>query len=249
MPIPYKQQFRHFIQQTLDILFPPTCALCTHIGSALCPGCQQLLQDQPNEARCTHCHALLTLDDRCLACSMHRLRLHGLRAYASYEGALRQCIHALKYDGQTRLAWPLGTLLAQTYRRYGMQADGLIPLPLHSTRQKQRGYNHATLLAQACSEQLRIPINEELVVRQRATLSQVSLPIQQRYQNVSGAFSLSPIVTTRAILKRRLIIIDDVCTTGATLEACAETLLSAGAQSVWGLVLARPGRTKQHNTA
>jgi ComF family protein len=248
MPTLYNQ-FRYLIQQTFDILFPPTCILCAHTGSILCPACHQQLQIQPNDARCPHCHALLTPDNRCSACSIHPLKLHGLRTYASYEGALRLCIHALKYDGQTRLARPLGALLARTYRRYNMQADCLIPLPLHSARQKQRGYNHATLLAEACAEQLGIPVNNNLIIRPRATLPQVGLTAQQRYQNMTEAFSLSPTITTPAILKRRLIIIDDVCTTGATLEACAETLLSAGARSVWGLVLARPGRMTQHTTA
>ncbi|HEY4382902.1 MAG TPA: ComF family protein [Ktedonobacteraceae bacterium] len=248
MPASHIQQVRYFIQQALDIVFPVECVLCARVGSVLCSDCQPQLQVQQNYTRCAHCHAPLTENGQCLPCSVHPLRLHGLRAYAGYQGALRQCIHALKYDGQTRLAQPLGALLAQTYHRYGMQADYLIPLPLHNTRQKQRGYNHATLLTRACAEQLGVLVHEELVIRQRATPSQVGLTPQQRHQNVSGAFSILPTVTTRTIFKRRLIIIDDVCTTGATLEACAETLLSAGARSVWGLVLARSDLSTQHNT-
>jgi ComF family protein len=168
-----------------------------------------------------------------------------LRAFANYEGALRNCIHALKYGGQTRLAQPLSELLAQTYQMYPMQTDLLIPMPLHSARQKQRGYNHATLLARACSKQLGLPLYEDLVIRQRATSSQVGLTPQQRHQNVAGAFSLVPTSTTRTIFKRNIIIIDDVCTTGASLEACAETLFRAGASHVWGLVLARTGQVEQ----
>jgi ComF family protein len=241
MPILQLQHMRYFIQQTLDLLFPPTCALCKKSGSILCPDCQQSLHLQESYVRCTHCHSIVEQNGHCLACRSHQLKLNGLRAYGRHQNTLRNCIHALKYDGQTRLAQPLGALLAQTYRRHGMQADFLVPLPLHAIRQKQRGYNHAVLLAQACAEELGVPVYEDLVMRHRATAAQVGLSSQQRHQNVVGAFSCVSTVTTRTIFKRSIIIIDDVCTTGATLEACAETLFSAGAHSVWGLVLARSG--------
>ncbi len=241
MPLLYTKYLRSFVQQTLDIIFPPVCALCKRSGSVLCSNCSQQLHNQESYARCTHCHALVTQHGLCLACRAHPLRLSGLRTYASYQGALRECIHALKYDGQIRLAQPLGALLAQTYTRHGMQADFLVPLPLHSVRQKQRGYNQSGLLAQVCAEHLGIPLYEHLLIRHRATASQVGLTQQQRRQNVAGAFSFLPDATTRTLFKRSIIIIDDVCTTGSTLEACAETLFAAGARNVWALVLARTG--------
>jgi ComF family protein len=152
---------------------------------------------------------------------------------------LRGCIHGLKYDGNTRLAVPLGFLLAQAYRRYGMQSDMLIPVPLHSERQKQRGFNHASLLAKVCSAHIGVQMNEDILVRHRATVAQVDLHPRERYQNVAGAFVCSS-SAKHAVYGRRIIIIDDVSTTGATLEACATPLFTAGAKEVWGLVLARP---------
>jgi ComF family protein len=241
MPVLQLQHVCYFIQHTLDLLFPPTCVLCKKPGSILCPGCQQNLHLQESSIRCTHCHGTVEQNGQCLACRSHQLKINGLRTYGRHQGTLRTCIHALKYGGQTQLAKPLGALLAQTYHMYGMQADFLVPLPLHTIRQKQRGYNHAALLARACAEELRIPVCEDLVMRHRATAAQVGLSSQQRHQNVAGAFSCISTITTGALFKRSIIIIDDVCTTGATLEACAETLFSAGAQSVWGLVLARSG--------
>ncbi len=102
----------------------------------------------------------------------------------------------MKYDGNIRLAVPLGLLLAQAFRRYGLQADLLIPVPLHSERQQQRGFNHASLLAEVCSS------------------------------------------SAKSVLSgRRILIIDDVSTTSATLEACATPLFEAGAKEIWGLVL------------
>ncbi len=166
--------------------------------------------------------------------------MSGLRAVSAYQGPLRACIHALKYHGNTRLAEPLGQLLSRAYTRYGIQADIMIPVPLHSERQRQRGYNHASLLARVCSTQLGVPLYENILVRHRATLAQVDLDPKDRHQNVAGAFHCAPAFATGTLRGRRIIIIDDVCTTGATLEACAAPLFAAGAEIVCGLVLARP---------
>jgi ComF family protein len=157
-----------------------------------------------------------------------------------YHEPMRGCIHALKYDGNTRLAQPLGLLLARAYTRYSMQADMLIPVPLHSERQQQRGYNHALLLAEVCSAQLGVPVNDGILVRQRATVAQVDLHPRERHQNVAGAFACTSTYAGSVLKGRKIVLIDDVSTTGATLEACAEPLISAGAKEVWGLVLARP---------
>jgi len=129
--------------------------------------------------------------------------------------------------------------LAQAFRRYGLQADLLIPVPLHSERQQQRGFNHASLLAEVCSTNVGIPMYDNILIRHRATVAQVDLHPRERYQNVAGAFVCSS--SAKSVLNgRRILIIDDVSTTSATLEACATPLFAAGAKEVWGLVLARP---------
>jgi ComF family protein len=139
-----------------------------------------------------------------------------------------------------RLAEPLGLLLAHTYQAYNLRADIITPVPLHHTRQQERGFNQSRLLAQICTERLGIPLQDTLLIRSRPTMAQVHLPASQRQQNVAGAFHCSPTLSNGALRGRRLLLIDDVCTTGATLEACAAPLFAAGARTVWGLVLARP---------
>lgn len=168
------------------------------------------------------------------------LGLSGLRAVSSYREPLRSCIHALKYDGNTRLAEPLGRLLAHAYQYYSLQADAIIPVPLHSERQKQRGYNHAHLLAEVCAAQVNVPLYEDMVIRYRATPAQVGLTASERLQNVAGAFRCSSAFATGRLHGRRIVIVDDVYTTGATLESCARPLFASGAREVWGLVLAQP---------
>ncbi len=166
--------------------------------------------------------------------------MNGLRAASVYQDPLRLCIHALKYDGLTRLAEPLGALLAQTYVAYGMQAEMIIPVPLHRERLQQRGYNQEDLLAKVCAEHLGLPVHTTIVQRLRNTPAQVSLSAVERRSNMHEAFGCSSTLATAILSGRKILIVDDVYTTGATLEACATPLLAAGAASVWGLVVARP---------
>lgn len=228
-------------QQGLDLLFPPRCAGCQQSGHLLCSACLQTMQPLPLSL-CQHCGILLSAPlGLCASCRQHPPRgVQGIRSVHLYQGALRKAIHALKYAGEKRLAEPLGRLLAQAFTHYGMHADGLVPLPLHTQRQQQRGYNQADLLARISASYLKVPCLEDLVIRPRPTRAQVGLNAQQRQQNVSGAFTLAPGAQTRPLANATLVLIDDVCTTGATLEACAGPLYAAGVREVWGLVLARP---------
>ena len=163
-----------------------------------------------------------------------------------YQGPLRSCIHAFKYDGITRLAEPLGYMLAYSYRYYDLTADMIIPVPLHAERQKARGYNHATLLAQHCAQHINITVRNDILIRHRATPAQVGLTGSERSRNVVGAFTCTPPFATGLLAGRTIGIIDDVTTTGATLAACAAPLFAAGARTVWGLVLARPQGKESH---
>jgi ComF family protein len=227
------------MQQFLDTLFPIHCAGCQRSGYVLCPACLGRIQPLPSPF-CRLCGTPLSPTGVCINCQYHPPKLSGQRAVSFYQEPLRGCIHALKYDGNTRLAEPLGLLLAQAYTRYGMQADMLIPVPLHSERQQQRGYNHASLLAKVCSAQLAVPMNDQVLVRHRATVAQVDLHPRERYQNVAGAFTCATATAGGVVYGRRIVVIDDVSTTSATLEACATPLFAAGAREIWGLVLARP---------
>jgi ComF family protein len=233
------QASQQILQQALDLLFPTRCAACQHSGAILCPACIAAIRPL-SPPYCRHCNTPLDASGICKNCRYAPLRLSGLRVASKYEGTLRASIHALKYAGNRRVAEPLGSLLAQAYRIYGLRADMIVPVPLHSERIQQRGYNQAFLLAQMCSRCTNVPLNSSLVRRTRPTSSQVHLGMRERQSNVAGAFSCPPTITNGALRGRSILLIDDVCTTGATLEACAAPLFAAGAQAVWGLVLARP---------
>jgi ComF family protein len=233
------RQSRRITQQLLDIVFPPRCAGCQKSGAVLCTPCRATFRAEGIQC-CRRCGKPLPVTGLCQHCRAYQPALSGLLAVSNYQGALRSCIHALKYDGNTRLAEPLGEVLAEAYLAFGMQADVIISVPLHHERQQQRGYNHAHLLAEVCASHIHVPLRDDIVVRHRATSAQVGMKAHERQQNVAGAFDCVDAFKAGPLHGRTLLIIDDVYTTGATLGACAAPLFTAGAQAVWGLVLARP---------
>lgn len=226
------------MQKLLDLLYPPRCAGCQRNGHVLCPSC--LAQIPLLTSICQRCSAPLSPGSICSYCQSAPLKLSGLRAVSAYQEPLRSYIHAFKYDGNTRLAQPLGMLLVQAYHATGIRADGIVPVPLHSERYRQRGYNHAALLARVYATQTNQPLFENMLIRHRATLSQVGLKPWEREQNVQGAFSCAPAFASGQLRGRAILLIDDVSTTSSTLEACAAPLFAAGAAAVHALVLARP---------
>ena len=160
------------------------------------------------------------------------------RSAGHYEGALRAILHAFKYDGRRRLAEPLSTMMRTAGQSLLVDADCVIPVPLHSWRRARRGFNQAEDLAR----RLGVPMRR-LLWRIRRTAPQTDLEASARRQNVRGAFVLNPLFFPRQRRRwlegRQVVLVDDVRTTGATLEACARVLKSAGAKEIRALTVAR----------
>lgn len=236
--------FKQACLQLLDILFPHCCIQCHAGGSSFCDSCRAKLSYFVPPV-CPGCGDPQVAQRLCLHCRYEPLKLSGLRAFSDYVEPLRSIIHEFKYRGHPHLGDALGMLLAETYRRHHMTTDLIIPVPLHVERLKQRGYNQAQLLADSCARQLHIPTSTSLLTRTRTTSTQVKLGVQERRSNLHGAFQYHHNATTQMLLNRKILVIDDVCTTGATIEACANLLFAAGAKEVWGLVLAHPSVTNR----
>lgn len=185
---------------------------------------------------CPHC-GYSPVQVVCENCRRHPLpaALHSLRSAAWFEGPLRRALHHLKYQRDIPLGDTLAEWLFALYRREGLAADLIAPVPLSQQRLRERGYNQADLLARPLAEWAGVPYAPRALTRSRHTLSQVGLSAAERRQNVAGAF----VADRRQVAGRQVVIVDDVCTTGATLAACAEALQDAGAAGVWGLTLAR----------
>lgn len=172
--------------------------------------------------------------NRCQECARDRPNISGIRAASRYEGAIRQAVHHLKYNGQRALAEPLAERLLEPVSCMPA-ADAIVPLPLHPARERARGYNQSALLAHALGRRLRLPV-VPAARRTRETRDQIGLKRRERQANVKGAFACTD---PALVAGRKLLLVDDVCTTGSTLLACAEPLLRAKAASVWGVVVAR----------
>ncbi len=233
------QRGQDIVERVLDIIFPPRCPGCGRSGSIMCASCieQCVLV---GTSICLRCGIMLHAPGLCRQCKFHSPGLNGLRAAYVYQGAIRSCIHALKYEGNKRLAEPLGLLLAQAYCYYGLRADMIVPVPLHSERERMRGYNQSRLLASVCAAAVGVPLRDDVVMRWRETPAQVELAANERRRNVAGAFRCLPSLAAGKLYGCSILLIDDVCTTRATLEACAEPLFAEGAAAVRALVLARP---------
>jgi ComF family protein len=182
---------------------------------------------------CEHCGRPLRLNT-CPYCQSHPLQIDGMRAVAVFEGNLRRVIHAFKYEHRPELAPVLASLMTDYLTASPMPVDAVIPVPLHPSRERERGYNQSALLAHALAQQTQVPVLAHALTRTRITRSQVELNAQARHANVRNAFAADACMNGA-----RVLLIDDVCTTGATMDACGIALKERGAKSVWGLAVAR----------
>jgi ComF family protein len=203
----------------------PVCEACWHsIGTFTPPLCDmcgdpRLSWRTIGEAR------------RCPRCRRAGMHITRARAIGEYDGTLRSIVHALKYGGRRSLARPLAALIAQHAGEVLAGADVAAPVPLHRSRKRERGFNQAAEIARY----LPLPVSHALR-RIKATVSQTDLPAVERQANVREAFAIR---TTRDVADRVVVLVDDVSTTGATLDACARVLLVAGAREVRAVTAAR----------
>jgi ComF family protein len=221
-------------QSLLDLIYPPRCPGCGRIGSTFCDACRAQVE-YVLQPVCRRCGVPLLQEGLCQRCRTLPSSLDGILAVAVFADPIRQAIHALKYENNTTLARPLGKMMVDAWQRSSLPVtDLVVPVPLHTRRQAERGYNQSSLLARVVSRGLGLPVDDRTLVRLRATPPQVGLSRTERHHNVEGAFAcLGP------LHGKTVLVVDDVCTTGATLEACAVALRARGATGVWAFTLAR----------
>ena len=203
------------------------------MGFTFCDACQSRIEPSPAPA-CIRCGQPLDTDRLCPTCRVTPSYLDRITASAIFAHPLRDAIHELKYNNSRSLARPLGARMAASWRQDSLAADVIIPVPLHAARQAERGYNQSALLARVVGREVGVPIDETALVRAKATQQQATLKALERRMNVEDAFACRGDVAGKNV-----VLVDDVCTTGSTLEACAVALRAAGAASVWAFTLAR----------
>ncbi len=232
----------------LSTVFPDDCRLCARPLTEfsripVCSAC--LAPPSPFEAEfaCAVCRTPFVnrfpLDDRglCGICRIGVTGYDGAYTYGAYDGKLRELVHLFKYGGVEPLAPVLGGLLLRAFPRLE-SFDAVAPVPMHWRRRWRRGFNHSALLAKFASKNTGLPIADPLR-RRRFTAPQSGLTNARRRANVAGAFQVRRRDEVRG---RKILLIDDVLTTGATAAACARTLKRAGAARVSILTVARADR-------
>jgi ComF family protein len=236
----------------LDLLFPASCPLCHRRLAAgrqdpLCGDCWSAIERirPPQCAACGLPFLTFDADDvgeategaprRCGACLIEPPAYEYARAAGVYAGPLREALHALKFGRKRALARPLAALtLAQCRRVLGDDVDALLPVPLSPARRRERGFNQSELIADRIGAARRLAVEPRWLRRRRDTRPQTELLADERRQNVRDAF-----VASRAAAGRHVVIVDDILTTGATVNECARTLRAIGARRVGVVTVAR----------
>lgn len=223
------------IELLLDSFFPRRCVGCGKVGDLLCAECVAKLPRlvQPLCPRCGRPQASGIV---CPSCRQRQIDIDGIRSVFKFDEVIRKAIHELKYRNLKAISPCLAELLADYLTRNPLPGEALVAVPLHPRRLRERGYNQSTLLAEDLGGRVGLPVIEGCLIRVKQAQPQVrAADVEERRRNVADAFACCD----DKVSGKQIIIIDDVCTSGATLESCAAALKRRGATSVWGLTLAR----------
>jgi len=216
-------------ERALDLMFPPTCVRCRKIGRWICETCWQQI-DWVVGQKCGGC-GRPWIGGFCPECSGAGTSLDSLSAVTAFRGVSREAVHALKYYGRHAIASMMARLMADAFTDFPI--DRVSHVPLHPSRRRERGYDQAAMLARGIAALIDLPYEANTLRRVRRTRQQVTLSGEQRQRNVAGAFEAREQLDGISVL-----LVDDVITTGATMEAAAEAAREAGAQRVAGIAFA-----------
>jgi len=226
------------LKSALNIIIPPACHICG--GAAddyICANCKQGINFILG-AVCTICGLPFISKESsphmCGECIKKKPRFSMARSIAEYNGVLLDAIHRFKYNAKTSLAKPLALLMAEKLPLNSYNV--IVPVPLHKKRLKERGFNQSLLLAKEISRKQNVPVDYLNLKRLRYTEPQINLKGEERLKNIKDAFAVE---NARVFKNQKILLIDDVYTTGATVVECSKVLKKAGAKGVFVLTLAR----------
>lgn len=226
----------------LDLLFPVRCLGCSKEGEFCCGSCRSALRPIP--PICFFCKKMvpgsrvITPGRTCSSCRKRSNIYAFLSPFLYGDDTIRELIHALKYRRVRSVGLLLGDLIVEYLKKFKVplpEGAVLLPIPLHPSRQRTRGFNQAELIALRIGEILHLPVEKSILRKIKKTIPQMELRAEERRKNVVGTFSVADPESTRG---KTILLLDDVKTTGATLEEAARVLKKAGAKRVWAMTVA-----------
>jgi ComF family protein len=231
---PFSQQIKNAGYNALDWLFPPICLGCGEEGVFICPDCFSKIYLIPQDV-CSYCGSYTSKSGRCANCFGKVLPYEAYRGFAFYDGVIRKGIHHLKYQNDLTIGRYLAKILKTVYDRAGWVVDLIVPIPIGEKKMEERGYNQAERLARPLSDLLNLPMIPEALIRINEISSQVGLNQTERRENVRQAF----VAKANLVRGKCVLLVDDVFTSGATMEAASTELKQAGASKVFCLTVAK----------
>jgi ComF family protein len=216
------------------LLFPPVCGGCGKAGFRWCPSCQGRVP-RIVEPSCEKCGIPVRKIGLCEKCQTNPPAYRLMRSWAVFDSPIQNALHTLKYRRNIGLGDSIGCQMVDFVLSLKWDIDVVVPAPLGRQRLKERGYNQVGLVAQPLAYELGLEYAPQALWKARETRSQVGLTISQRRENVSQAYQADPL----AVKRKSILLMDDVATTGSTISASTEALLSAGAREVFALTIAR----------
>jgi len=235
------QKSASLFKSLLDVVMPPVCYVCGQSCSSkygLCDICLEKIRKIP-PPYCPKCgRHVRTKDSTCHECAQKKSHLERAWSSCDYKDTIKESIHLFKYNGYVGLLDVFTDILSDFIKqnRIGEGIDLLVPVPIYSTKKRERTFNHAELLARSLSRHMFAPVDTKNLKKIKWTSSQSELDKGKRLKNVKDAFLA---VDKKALSGKNVMIVDDVFTTGATINECAKTLLESGANKIFSLTLAR----------
>jgi ComF family protein len=234
LKLSFSYHLYHLMWKGLDLLFPPACGGCGKLGARWCDTCQQSLALLP-ELVCDVCGEPQKMLGLCGKCKQSRPPYKALRSWVLFKDPMQTALHKLKYRRDIALGDALALPLAQYISTLDWDIEMLVPVPLSSKRFSERGYNQVAVIAHPLALIQQWNYAPNALKRTKHTRSQVGLNIAQRLENVQNAF----IANHHFVNNKKILLMDDVATTGATLNAASRALMEAGARHVYALTAAR----------
>lgn len=235
-------ELRTGLWKIIDWIYPPTCVYCGERGALVCDECFKDAEEV-GKPYCIRCGKPLLPHRKCSTCAKAEFEFTACRAPYLYEGVIAEVIKKLKFNHSLELSEWIGERLSSFYQTLSWDIDLMVPVPLSKEGRRSRGFNQSEWIAKAFARKVGLEVAPNALIKVRHTETQVGLSGEQRRDNLRGAFVAEPVL----VRGKRILLIDDVMTTGSTFNECTIALLEAGARNVRCLSLATRDYSRASN--